>query len=392
MRLLLSAVGLTLAASLTAQNVAVGFTFNTGISATSRGALQAAAGQLLFRFDAEDYRCWGDANGTTNTVTGMQFILQDQFDSSVEQYDIRIYGEDLTTPNPNFPNFAPTAPVGTNQLAHFGPFSSPGGTLNAPAAWFVTVTFATPLALPDAQDIFLGVELQPSAAANTAATPPSWPNDGISVQIELGLQQPAPFTVWDLKGPAAISGGLTANSYAIAHNPATGVMAYGGARQGQVDFLTTTNVGRGVVTAQTNQTSLTVSNALPGTASFYIGVHPDAATPPFNGGRADVPSYVFMGAPAGTIVFFLIDFSFSPFPLPLSMFVPGSTGAACLNLGAFQTLGFSIASGTGQDAFTLNLSPGARTLIGGLTLVWQGVSLDPVANVLHGGPCGAQHF
>jgi hypothetical protein len=392
MRVLLSAAGLTLAASLTAQtNVPIGFTFNTGISATSRGALQQNAGQLLFRFDAEDYRSWGDANGTTNTVTGVQFILQDQYDSSVENYDIRIYGEDLTTPNPNFPNFPATAPAGTNQLAHFGPFASPGGTANAPAAWFVTVTFATPLGLPDAQDVFLGVELQASAAANPATTPAFWPNDGISIQISLGVQQTG-FPTFDLKGPAAISGGLTAGSYGIAHNPATGVMAYGGARQGQVDFLTTTTVGRGVVTAQTNQVSLVSSNLLPGTASFFSGVHPDSASPPFNGGRADTPSYVFMGAPAGTIVFFLIDFSFSPTPLPLSAFVPGSTGTACLNLGAFQTLGFSIASGSGQDAFTLNLSPGARTLIAGITLVWEGVSLDPVANVLHGGPCGAQHF
>src|SRR5262249_50863282 len=176
------------------------------------------------------------------------------------------------------------------------------------------------------------------------------------------------------------------------HNPAAGTLAYGGARQGQVDFLMTSTAGRGVVTAQTNQTSLTSSNALPGTASFFSGVHPDAATPPLNGGRADTPSYVVRGPPAGTIVFFLIDFGSSPLPLPLSTFVPGSTGTACLPLGSFQTLGFAIASGSGQDTFTLNLSAGARTLIGGLSLVWEGVSLDPVANVLHGGPCGAQHF
>ena len=134
MRALLSLAGLALAASLSAQNVAAGFTFNAGIGATSRGALQQNAGQLLFRFDNEDYRGWGDSNATTNTVTGMQFILQDQFDSTVEQYDVRIYGEDLTTPNPNFPNFAVNAPAGTNELLHVGPFNSPGGVANAPAA------------------------------------------------------------------------------------------------------------------------------------------------------------------------------------------------------------------------------------------------------------------
>jgi hypothetical protein len=392
MRVLLSAAGLTLAASLTAQtNVNVGFTYNVGIGATSRGALQQNAGQLLFRFDSEDYRCWGDSNGTTNTVTGIQFNLQDQYDSSVETYTIRLYGEDLTTPNPNFPNFSATSPPGTNQLVSFGPFSSPGGTANAPAAWQITVTFATPFGLPDGQDVFAAFDLGPSAAANPSTTPPYWPNDGISIHIELGLQQTG-FATYDLKGPGAISGGLTANSYAIAHNPATGVMAYGGARQGYVDFLQSSTAGRGMVTAQTNQTSLPSSNALPGTASFYSGVHPDAATPPLNGGRADTPSYVFSGAAAGTIVFFLVDFSFSPFPLPLSTFVPGSTGTACLPLGSFTTLGFAISAGTGQDTYTFNLSPGARTLIAGITLVWEGVELDPVANVLHGGPCGAQHF
>src|SRR5262249_42383762 len=272
--------------------VPVGFTVNTGVSATSRGALQALAGQVLFRFDAEDYRCWGDSNGTTNTVTGIQYNMQDQLDSTAEQYTVRLYGEDVTTLTPTSTNFAGTSPPGTNQLVSFGPFSTPVGP-GIIQAWQFTLTFTTPLALPDGQDVFMGFDL---------AAAPAWTADGLSIWIEFGLQQPnPPFSVWDLKGPGAISGGVTSNSYSLVHDPAAGTLAYGGQRQGIVDFLTTSTVGRGVATAQTNQTSLPTSNAPPGTASFFSGLHPDAATPPLNGGPADTPSYVFPSPPTRPI-------------------------------------------------------------------------------------------
>src|SRR5207249_9445538 len=129
------------------------------IGATSRGAIGPRPGQLLFRIDSEDYRGWGNAqatNATSNDVVGMTFILQDQYAlaGSQEQFDIRFYGEDLTSPNFNFPNFLPTQPVGTNQIAHVGPFTSPvGGTVADPrGAWFETITFAAPLSLPNNQD------------------------------------------------------------------------------------------------------------------------------------------------------------------------------------------------------------------------------------------------
>ena len=90
---------------------------------------------------------------------------------------------------------------------------------------------------------------------------------------------------------------------------------------------------------------------------------------------------LFRSAAQGELVFFLVDFGFSPFPFELSNFVPGSTGVACL--GNFQTLGFSLANGTGTDTYLLDLSsPFARTIVSNLTLVFQGVSYNPVTGVL----------
>ena len=167
MRSTLILAGCALTASLSAQNVAAGFTTNVAVGATSRGAIANRAGQLLFRFDSEDYRGFGDANFTSNRITGYQFVMQDQYAASQEQYDVRFYGEDLTTPNFNYPNFTVNSPAGTNELSHLGPFQSPVSTATGAGAWMITGTFATPLALPNNQDIFLAVELQASAAANT---------------------------------------------------------------------------------------------------------------------------------------------------------------------------------------------------------------------------------
>ena len=155
--------------SVLAQIAPAGFTYNVMTGATSRGPQGAGPVQILFRIDRDDYRSYGNASAGSNQVLGAQIIMQDQYAliGGQEQYDIRLYGEDLATPRPSFPNFAPDQPVGTNELVHMGPFTTPvGGTIADPrGAWVIAVAFATPIALPNNQDIFIGVQFQAAGVA-----------------------------------------------------------------------------------------------------------------------------------------------------------------------------------------------------------------------------------
>lgn len=395
LKTLLTGATLALATSLSAQ-VNAGFLFNVGAGATSRGAAAARPCQLLFPVPYESYRFWGDqTNPAGNTITGYYFFLQDQYAIVSEQYDVRFYGEDPA--NPHFPNFQPTQPVGTNELAHFGPFTSPASTTAGPAAWIITITFGTPLVLPNNQDVFSAVQLQQSGAANTAMTPPDWPNDGLSVQINLGVQPGTNFTVFDLKGARAVhdngsGGSITANSYGIVHDVTNSTFAWGGARQGMCDLIVPSTTIRSVVTAITNQTSYTISNAAPGTASFYSGLHPDAAAPPFNGGRADNSAQVVQGALAGEVIFWFAAFDFQNPAFPLSGFVPGAIGSVCVDLNTFVNLGLSVATGSGTDSNVITWSAPARAMMPGYNLAYQALVVDPVTNTLRGTPCGMQRF
>ncbi|MBK8101234.1 MAG: hypothetical protein IPK26_29485 [Planctomycetes bacterium] len=401
MRLSLLAAGTLLSASSLVAQVNVGFTFNVSVGATSRGAAAERACQLLARFDAEDYRGYGVEPGTSTTnptwrdLAAYTFILQDQYAlaGGQEQYDFRLYAEGAT---PELPNFLASDPVGTNEIVHFGPFTSPvGGTTADPrGAWFVTIGFGAPVAVPPLLDIFPSVELQASQALNTAAVPPYWPNDGLSVQIALGVQPGANFTVFDIKGPGLISGGNTANSYGLVHDVPNSSLAYGGARQVFADFQTTSSL-QGQCVATTSQASYTISNLAPGTASFYSGLHPDPAGIQ-NGGRTDDLGFRVVGAQPGELLMYGVDFSFDNLNLPLSVFYPGpvgfpTTGMACLPL-TLQIVSLGLAGGTGVDFFQLSLNATSRPFAVGLNLAWQAYTFNAGTGALRGSPCGMQRF
>ncbi|MSR37999.1 MAG: hypothetical protein EXS02_04075 [Planctomycetes bacterium] len=381
--------------SVLAQSAPAGFTYNVMTGATSRGPQGAGPVQILFRIDRDDYRSYGNASAGSNQVLGAQIIMQDQYAliGGQEQYDIRLYGEDLATPRPSFPNFAPDQPVGTNELVHMGPFTTPvGGTIADPrGAWVIAVAFATPIALPNNQDIFIGVQFQAAGAANASATPTTWPNDGLSLHTSLGAGGLA--AIFDDKGQGAISGGVTANSYMLVHDVANSIYSYaGGAHQGQADLLVSSTVGRGVITVVTNQVSYSLTNTLPGTASFFSALHPDARAVPLHPGRADTVGYTYLGAPAGNLIFYLLNFGFGASPIELGTLVPGSSGMACLDLASAITLGFQIAGGSNVDTMQFPLSPAARRLIGGTNLAFQGITFDAANNILRAAACGAVKF
>jgi hypothetical protein len=379
----LVAAAIATTACLSAQNSDVGFVFNVGAGATTRGAATFHACQQIERFDFGDYRFWGSPGPTGNTVNGFKFILQDQFDTSVETYNLHIYGEDPV--NPHFPNMQPAQPPGTNALVNAGPFNSPGGTAAGPAAWYITITFGTPVVLPNNTDVFAGVEFQQSAVNPNTNNP--WPDDGLSVQINLGANPnfPPPTTnIYDLPGPGLIGGGVTNNSYGMAHDVLSSTFSYGGARQYLMDFQVAPGVTRGVATAITTQANYPLSNNPPGTASFFSGLHPSVVV------RGDNVGYTFFGANSGELVFYLAGFNFQNPALPLTAFLPGATGMACLDITNNVVLGFNVASGTGTDSFGITFSAAQRPNVQGLNLVMQALALNPATGILRGGPCVMQ--
>jgi hypothetical protein len=376
--------------------------FNVSTGATTRGAIGVNAGQQLTRIDASDYQGIGNPVITGGLVTayeinGLQYVMQDQNDATPETYSIYFYSESAT--NPNFPDFVGTDPLGTNSLngaAGFGPFTqattgTAGGTISA---FIYTLNWtqpppaglgAPPVAYPVGRDFFIAISHPPS---------PGWATtDGGSVHINLGTNPnfPPPNTnTYDLKGPGLIGDGVTNNSYGYAHNTTNGTLASGGPRQYHMVPLVLPTVGVGVATATTNQASYPISNAAPGTASFFSALHPDGSSTPTTAGRVDDSYYVYFGAGAGNLVFLLADFSTAPVTLPLSAFLAGSTGVYCLNSPTVLT--FAISAGTGQDSFGLLWSANARNFLLGQSFVLQGVAFDTVATTLKGAPCATIRY
>jgi hypothetical protein len=180
--------------------------------------------------------------------------------------------------------------------------------------------------------------------------------------------------------------------------PVTPVSAvlYNLRRMHAMDVAHTTAAGRAL--GITNQTSATGSNnpppagfgPAPGTGSFLSGSFPDVVGT--NPGRVDdiTMEYFRTGAGTGALVVFLMDFGgFGP-ELPLSGFVPGSTGVTCLNLSSMQTLGIGFT--TTDEAFVVTTIPLAiRPLLAGLPVTQQAASLDS-AGLVHASPCSRQVF
>ena len=349
----------------------VGFNAAASIGATSRGGL-LGPGAAYARIDAEDYIGWATdpAFPGVRVITGIDCIVQDQ-DAVLtpEGFDVGIFPEGP----PGFP-----APIGgvIGAIAVPGPVAPAVGVV---AAAYVAVAFGPPILMPIGSDVFIGL-IFPAA--------PAWPADGISFQVVLGLPLGAAFPTFDMAGPAMgppVGPFTPANSYG-AYAPLGGVPFYGSRRQIWADI--DSPAPGGVVTTMALEASFPIAAAAPGTTSFMSGLHPDAAFPPLNPGRADDVGCVVYDSvsPAGSPVFFLADFGLG-FEIPLSFFSPGAVGTFCLPMGISTGLGFTAG---GTASLVLAIAPGARPGLLGLELTQQAVTFDPVAGVLRGTPCGSQ--
>lgn len=369
------------AASLSAQQF-VGFTFNTSVGATSRGSVGTAAGEVIGRFDADDYAGWANdpSNPQQRLISSISTTVQDQDAvATPEVFDVKIYTEDPA--NANFPLISGGVTAVTGVA---GPPAPSSGTI---AAAFRSLTFATPVPVPVGRDVFVGFAM-PAAA---------WSTDGLSFHINLGYAPSASFLTWDEPGPAMqplVTTGTVppSNSYGLNYIPTAATPLFYSARRQIIIDIATGGAG-GVVTAVTNQTNYTISNTAPGTASFMSGLHPDAVNPPFTAGRADDIGYRLNDTtlPDNSLVFFLVTLgTFGP-EVPLAGLVPGSTGVACLNPAFTSSLGIGMTT-TGSASMVVAIPAAARSIIAGWPLLQQAIAYNITTGTLHAGACGRQLF
>jgi hypothetical protein len=362
---------------------------NTGTTWTTRGFSAASENNpaiLFTRHDKECYAGWtaGVTPGTRDIV-GVNFVIQDQNLATQESFDIIAFTEDAAVPS--YPDVV--TPVGT--ALNFGlPIGTGGGAYNA------TVNFATPLLAPATGDVFIGLKLnQAWTFTGTQIT------DGLSVwEIQTTLAAPQAGQAIDVGGfglpPTPADEGRFGGIFVP--TPATGP-SYTQVSQFKINPVTP--VAGGVATALTNQTlhpastagavaGFTVQNPGAGTSCMFSGLYPDAASPSLNGGRADDLGQIYYknGMTSG-LVFFLVDFGTFGFELPMSSFLPGSTGVSCLNLGSLQTLAIGFINN--GSAFNVATIPAAtRPLLTGFSWLSQAVGFDLTTSLAHAGPCTRQ--
>jgi hypothetical protein len=361
----------------------VGFSYNTAIGATSRGAIAAAAGEVMTRIDGSEFAGWGTTTAGRRTLDAIYFVLQDQNAATPETCDIILYPEDAA--NPGFPDLAAGVVYATG-------VTGPTGTGIAAVVKTVTpttvgVTDSVPI--QGGGDVFISWSLPANAG---------WPaTDGLSLNVVLGYAPTTTFLVFDTPGLA--QGGTPppaaapSNSHGLSRTGANAAI-YNARRQMFFDVLQ--NNAGGISMAITNQTSFTCSNnpppagfgPAPGTASFMSGTNPDVVGG--NPGRVDDLTFEFykFGVGSTALVAFLIDFgAFGP-ELPIGLLGFTGTGSFCLNLSTFSiaTVSFTTAD---EAFFVLTIPAAVRPTLSGLQVNYQGAALVPTMD-WHTSPCRSQ--
>jgi hypothetical protein len=371
------AAGLLAVAAASQTYQTAGFYFNVATSANLTNSSPTSPTRMLARISNADYRDWGVHSDfpTKHDIRGVSLVVQDSDGSTGEVFTIQGFGE-----NPA----APTLPDPADNFLNSANITIPPGAPGV-AAWLYNLTFATPALADIGEDVFLGIG-QPAIVA---------PANGLGVHCVLGAVV-GTFAVYDLPGAGMPA---TPPSYAVSW---TGTAAPGHVTtkvQLRVDpFLDEMS---GVATAVTNQTSFVISNTPPGTASFFSGLHPDAASPPKNAGRADDVGFRVEDADlAGQPIIFFIDADFSA--TPAGLFLPGaaSRGTFCGNAALLMTMGVGVGStpsGTadpfgGRAAFNVSLPPAVRVGLQGVNVVWWALGLKLPAGDLYGSPCAKQRL
>lgn len=370
MRVLLCVAALAAVPSLSAQNELGLF---TGVGSTNRVTRAFDATEELFtRVDASDFGGLGvdPTNAAVITLTGARAAVYDFDRMTADPFHIVVRTEGT---NANLPDVsgAPLTRVGPIQIA---PAAGAGGVT-------FLANFTTPITAPAGQDLFVGCELPPFTNAAT--------NDAVWVFSVNGTGTSG--TTYDLPGPGADTSTQFTDTYSHAFVAAGANAGLYNLPRGFFLVEPVLAGAGGVCTAITNQSTMASSNAAPGIGGPLSGLHPDVNGA--NAGRADDPGYLYIdSAMAGqTVAFFLSGLGLNPNPTPASVFLPGSTGALCVNdLGL--DVAATVADANGVASVNAPLDAAARAAIGGagLQLTWFAIGFD--GSTLSASPCGVQTF
>jgi len=364
---ILSAVTLVAGTAIAQNNL---FDFqNMGVTFTSRNGANLVPATIYNRIDKEAYAGWGvdNANPGMRSFTGLHCLIQDQDLSTQDGFSFTAYTESGT---PNIPNT-------TTPLAATGNFLLPLGT--GIGAYSVTGSFATPVLAPGASDVFVGVSTVGSWNATTT--------DGLSIWATSGDPTRPLRDEPGFGAPTTVPG----NTYAGTWQPGTSTQTNAVLRQSWVEPIITTPAGVASALHYADPVHAN-ANVSPGTVCMYSGQFPDSESPSRIAGRADDIGNTFRhtGIPDGTLVFFLADIALTFGPeLPLSSFLPGSTGVVCVNLGSYSVVAVSTTL-AGSANHVINIPAASRTGIAGLPVIQQAAAFDGVNGVALAGPCSKQ--
>lgn len=378
MRKLLPIVSLSLLAAPVLAQDNFGVLRNLGVTFTSRGGGTANSNPAVMfcRFDVDRYAGWGvnPANPGNREITGLHFLIQDQDLATVDTWSLVAYSNDAA--NPGFPDAA--APLATT-----GNFALPAGT--GIGAYNVTANFTNPVSVPANADLYVGIsQNQPWTIVSGAVT------DGCSIWATTGNGTAA---TTDLPGNSAPQSAPD-NTYGGSYVPSSLTVAYAGSRQFHIEPIIATAAGTASALHYADALHA-AANTSPGTTCMFSAQYPDGANPPRNAGRADDLGMTFVktGMPDGSLVFWLIEIggAFAATEIPIANFLPGSTGVLCLNLGNYQTVGFSTTT-AGVASNVMVFPATSRNALAGLPLMQQAAALDIGTFLVAAGPCSLSVF
>jgi len=368
-----------LAAASSAQDF-VGLSYNSPPTASSRGALGAAAGEVMTRIDSSELAGWGIGTTGYRTIQSLYFVVQDNLGpSTASTFAIKLYPESASTPNTPDLNAGVVFATGVQGPTGFG----------VSVATSKVVTPASPVSVPIQGDGDVFVSFVLPATSSTSS---------LGIQVVLGYQPSAAFSVFDQPNASQGTGVPTTASAATSHactrvGNATAV-TYNLRRHHVLDIGHAGAGGRAL--GITNQSNYAASNnpapsgygPAPGTGNLLSGSFPDGSSA--IAGRVDDLAMQFQktGIGSGAPVVFMIDFAddFGS-EVALSSVLTGS-GVVCLSATA-QYLGASLT--VADEAWLVLPIPAAvRPLLLGLPVKQQAAGFDLTTGLWHATPCSGQ--
>lgn len=353
-----------------------------------QGSALATGGEALDTIGKDELVEYGinAATPASQSITGARYVVQDQNALTTHNYLVVGYGE-LATGGPD---------VNDNWMS-VGPILSPLGTAAAPAAWIVTLGFTTPAQAPRGETAYVGLSL------------PGGTNTDILLNqfIDNDTTNAAGSSVPGQSYATAYPVGM--DSHRLGMDPVTGVASWDTNAASTYFDLEVEGPGGHALIMSNESTNPTVTTngglaTTPHTAFFPDAVNFNNSAP----ARADTVGYIYQDnafVQGVDFVALMVSFNLNPLntilvPMPISNFLPNSSGNVCSDITVNAVAALMLAptsTGTGTPTpqyFEITLPFGASSALitPGQQFVMQGFTLDLTNNIVRGGPCGAQKF